>query len=385
MIKPLFAFLAIALTGTPAAAQDVQQEDMTGVWRGTVGELPVTACFDWRDWRSELFGVYYYDRHLRPISLRPSGDVLQEEVGYGTSNGFEWLLHSMDGDVLTGTWRSETSEYPITLERVDFDAREYSDAACESLTFNAPRMAGGSVVEEPAEFAGQGYTLLRYIAPPQFRSSANEPFVWIESFRLDAEEPGDAAVNAELARILDVADPRSEVADCLSGALLAFGGDGDFSWTAQPEVLTDRWLGVRISSGTYCGGAHPNYAEWRRVFDRQTGEETAADSWINSRGVTREQYESGGESYAYFTLTEELRALLVSHWPIEHPDDAECADAARGQEFWRLGLASDGMAFIPSMPHVMTVCANTVAVTWDELAPYLTEEGRMVAGMFQAQ
>src|SRR6185437_13028121 len=41
----------------------------TGVWQGTLGKYPVTACLQ-QDGGGEYFGAYYYEKRMRIIALR---------------------------------------------------------------------------------------------------------------------------------------------------------------------------------------------------------------------------------------------------------------------------------------------------------------------------
>ena len=45
---------------------------------------------------------------------------------------------------------------------------------------------------------------------------------------------------------------------------------------------------------------------------------------------------------------------------------------------WDIGLAREGLALIPSLPHAATNCAETVVLPWAAAAPFLTAEGQAV-------
>ena len=70
MVTPLLA-LAAAAASNPS--------ELPGVWEGTVGNLPVRACFGARIGDS---GAYYYLSRLRPIPL-------DEEEGNDAFSGAE--------------------------------------------------------------------------------------------------------------------------------------------------------------------------------------------------------------------------------------------------------------------------------------------------------
>jgi hypothetical protein len=46
------------------------------------------------------------------------------------------------------------------------------------------------------------------------------------------------------------------------------------------------------------------------------------------------------------------------------------------QQYWRLELREQGIAFTPDLPRVVMACGDTTLLTWQALAPFLEAEGQ---------
>ncbi len=68
------------------------------MWQGTVGNLPVHACFDGED----NSGVYYYDAHRRPIRLVNNEGLFAETIGWGEPSETYWQFSAIGGERATG-------------------------------------------------------------------------------------------------------------------------------------------------------------------------------------------------------------------------------------------------------------------------------------------
>ena len=380
IVRWFLALIALAYA-IPATAQD---GGLRGVWQGTIGDLPVRACFGGED----ANGVYYYDRHRLLIRLLNEEGVFSEAIGYGDPGAANWRFSQLEGGRANGEWRDGRRAVPIRLSQVDWYPRNEWDNPCESGAFINPRLAGGTVRSEAATLEGPGvgpgegqaYIRLDYVPPSHF--SADD--VQISTFALLDEHWGDHAINYALAYDLPRGDLGDALGDCFAMMAAVNGMDGYFHKLVRPELLSARWLGVIESNNLYCGGAHPSHWTKRRVFDRNAGIEVNPLGWLNDRGVARELLSSGGDTSVYTRLSEDLVAVLIAHWPGatethsvgEQELVAECIDLARSMSSWDIGLGADGMAFIPQVPHAMMPCAETVNVPWAQLAHFLSLEGQ---------
>lgn len=372
----VFFAALLALAATPAAAQ---HDGLRGVWQGTVGDLPIHACFEGDDGH----GVYYYDRYMTLIRLITEEGVLAERVRYGEPGTATWQFSAVDAGRASGSWSDGERELPVTLRRLEWTAADEYTSPCESAEFIQPRLEGGSIERLPAMHGDHSYTVLRYVPPPHWRGENDTDFqpVSISTFALPEEQRGDALINFALAQQLPSGRTDDEFAFCFSSNIRAHGSDGDFQKGVMPEVITRRWLGLRETSGVYCGGAHPNYWEERRVFDRATGQEVDPDSWLNDAAAEREILASGMDSFVYTRLTDRFLGAIHPFWE-EANDDIDCNSIVMDTPDWDVGLSERGLALIPRVPHVATPCAITVVMPWDAVAPFLSLEGQAVAAGF---
>jgi len=386
MIIRTLAALVLAFCAVPVAAQDGDEGGLRGFWRGTVGDMPVYACFGGGDER----GVYYYDQHRQLIRLLNEEGVFSEAVGWRDPGDASWVFSDIEGGMATGEWREGERRLPISLQRQEWSSRDGFGGPCESAQFNQLRFEGGSVDAYPAMLGEQAYTALRYIPPEHWRVENNEDIYPIDilSFALPEENYGDRAINHALAYYL----PRGEVGDafaqCMAGNIASHGVDGDFHQNAAPELIAERWLGLVESNSVYCGGAHPSHWLSRRVFDRINGVEVDPETWLNDSALNRRLLASGTDTSVYATIADDFMPVLLHHWEAPDADKGlehqahhtACVSQAASVASWDMGLASDGngMAFIPRMPHVLTSCAETVNVPWSALEPFLTLEGQAV-------
>lgn len=126
-------------------------------------------------------------------------------------------------------------------------------------------------------------------------------------------------------------------------------------------------MAVQTSVGTFCGGAHPNFTSYQRVFDRQTGIEAKLENWLAAAAW-------GEVEYDMKPLAPALREIALKHW--QDDSDPECRVAALEQNYWNFGLSADGFNLTPDFPHVLTACEETANVPWTEIEPYLSDEGK---------
>lgn len=330
-----------------------------GVWQGTIGTLPVRACLQER---SEIYrnGSYYYLSRLAPIPLSHEDDGSWAEE----NDSGRWTVTAA-GSRLTGTWRGGGKSLPIALNRVAVAPND--EDPCGSAAFIAPRLRPAKVVAKPARHQGFVYTQLLYEVGPAF------PEVEIASFSYPPTRPGDAAINAALR--LDPARPESEAdyAGCMKMALASHGRDGDFQFAFTPELVTSEYLSVAASSGGFCGGAHPDESQWHVLFDRVSGRKIDLAGWLTARGVVPD----GGEvGTSIRRITPALRAVALKHFPFGRGEDADCREAVASEDYWELALGRKGIAFTPSLPHVVQACEEAAEVLFAELAPFLGPAGR---------
>lgn len=346
--------LLALLAATPAAAQDAPA--WVGVWEGKVGTFPVRLCIDGSG-DGPARGAYYYLSQLEPISLsEEDGEGGWIEHGSSDPDAL-WAFAEQTGTRLRGTWRRGSRSLPFDLTPVAWTEGEWG-GSCSSAAFLEPRLGRGRVVSEPAELAGWRYTRQSYQPAAHFIDE-----VAVETFTFTPERPGDHVIATWLASHLPHGTMADDFIECIGGAISSVGADGFFNQTLTPTLVSRDFVAVEESSGTFCGGAHPNYYTVTHTFDRLTGRELDLFDWIGEARI------DGEDS----TLAEPLRALVVARWPADAEED--CRELAEDTEYWSLGLARDGLVFRPDFPHVATACEEPVTVEWSALAPFLDKEG----------
>jgi hypothetical protein len=371
----LAALLALSVA-VPTVAED-DKPAWVGVWEGRVGNSPVRLCMDvWGDTHAR--GAYYYLSQLEPISLSEADGEGGWIERYGDEEA-EWNFTELSGTAMRGNWRRLRVVHPFALTPVPWSKGEW-DGPCDSVTFMAPRLGGGTVADEPAELNGWRYTRRTYRPPAHFTDEMKAT-----SFAFAPERPGDRAILDWLDGHVPKGTMDDASAECVAGAIASVGSDGYFEEIVVPTMVSRSFLIVRENSDTYCGGAHPNAYYQHFIFDRDSGAKVDLFGWLNDKAREHRPADTVGDSYD--TVLPDLRKLIVKHDPSEgvledeefteeEGLDEECRDVAESQEFWTLGVSRDGMLFVPSVPHVATVCMATYTVPWRELTPFLSAEGR---------
>ena len=369
--------VALALTAAPAFAQEPQTEGR--IWRGTLGETAITACFFEQDSRA---GAYYADAVLEPVRLEPTDEsapqVARELRGFDEATGAIWTFAPEAGDHLAGDWQDAVQTRPIRLTAVPVSFSEYG-TPCESEAFLAPLLAGGETTAKRARFDGTDYTELAYAGPK--RSGLDDYSV--TSFALDRVRPGDPAVNRALAAALPDGTTAHFAGQCAGWSMAnASGAAGYLEQAVVPILMTARWLGVRDSGSSYCGGAHPNHFTGFAVYDRDSGAEVDPAAWFKPGALAFYDGDSETEPKAakrvIAGLSDALGKAVLAHWP-QREDGDECgiADSVGGSG-WQIGLTREGPVFVPQLPHVIFACTEEVVLPWAKARPFLSAEGRAV-------
>ena len=344
--------LAFALAMTPPMmmAAPVDPAALPGIWKGSIGQQSVVACFNRSNNRTD--GSYYYLKHLVPI-----------EVGFDASNK---TLEEADGiwDVdlaagsgrLTGIWKKkkdETSAAPITLTRVGAAA----PTACGSDAFVAPLEASSAprVVTGPrSDFEGHGYRML---------SGLNQATIQILAAGAAAN-----AINRDLRAFID--DSSAAVAEYnlrRRNDLASRGFVMDDENTASPAYWSNRYLSINFYSWA-AGMGKSGISSRNLTWDLVTGKRVDLWGWF---GVTRD-----GAADDSATMPARLLAKFVK------PDDASqaednCAANYTGEVPFRISLTATGMEFTQWAKG--DGCDIGFADDFKSLLPYMTPNGRAAA------
>lgn len=362
MIARFLAAAAALMLSAPAMAAPVTP--LEGVYEGTIGRYPVTACF--QSWgHGGSTGAYYYHSQLKPIRLTGSDDPAiwietREGERWDEQSGPRLSLTARDAASVRGTWRDGARKLPIAMKRTDSGAAD-GDLACSSAAFLARRSVPATFDRDEAEVGGFAFTKLFYQPPPHFAD------VTVEGFTFAPVYAGDG----DIARALEAALPRGTVDDeflqCFGGALGSMGADGFWEQRVMPSYVDQAFIAVESSLGTFCGGAHPNFGSNQRVFDRESGREIDLATWLGESAWGETEYDSK-------PLAPTLRQLAMQRWT--EGSDPECREAASEQSYWMFGISAEGFTLTPDFPHVLTACEETATVPWAEIEPFLSAEGK---------
>ena len=360
--------LLCAATSTNAMADEwaVPQPAWEGVWAGTIGAMPVHVCLDKTPHQQK--GAYYYDHVKRLLRLVPgeTGGEWFEQETYD-KNGARWHISPI-GRSLTGTWRDGSTALPIRLTRVGAASREFA-GPCGSMALHRPRLETVRLIARPGTMNGAAYSVLTFKPGPW----ANDE-VEISTFSLN--RPGSAAsrINALLRAALPKADGTGAWLDCIAANVNWSGMDGTYFRTIAPTLISERWLAVNEHGEYYCGGPHPENENIPRTFDLQFGVEVNPLNWLGPNAVHRENVGEGADGYK--TLTPAFVAMILKGWKAEDP--AECDDAMRRQDSWRIGVARGALVFEPDFPRVILACGEDFRVPFSRLQPWLSNRGRIM-------
>lgn len=342
-----------------AAATQAAPAGLPGIWEGTVGNLPVRACFVRRDY--SRFGAYYYlsQRRLIALDAEEGSENSYREGGGVSGDGPRWLIEQAGPDALTARWTGNGRTLPVRLRRVAFVEGE--EGPCGSIDFHRPRLEGVRIVAAPASLDGVAYRRLTLVTEGRFETN-------LQSFALDGSGAAVERINAELGRGF-AGDPPSWF-ECARDSLSHSPFEGSFDERLEPVMFTPRWLSVSHHWDGYCGGAHPDSSNAYRTFDLSSGEDVNLSHWFTAGAVKREHLEEMNEDIE--TLEPAFREVILQGWRAEAE---ECDEVVRGAEYWNIGLTREGLVFSPSLPHVVQACWEEFPVPFARVQPFLTEEG----------
>jgi hypothetical protein len=367
------AFMLGVLAPSAALAQPASGAGLPGIWEGTIGTLPVRACFVTRDYGS--FGAYYYQSRLQMIALEEqegARGTFLEGGGGGAGPGTaaaRWRISQAGATGLTGQWTRGRRTLPVRLRLVARPQGE--DSACASLAFQRPRLAGVQTIRTRVTYDGVDFTQLMLDPRNRFE-------IAVKTFALDGTSEPIRRINAALAEPL-AGDPPHWF-ECVTNSMQMSAYEGDYSQELTPVMLSPRWLSVQDQQGGFCGGAHPDASSSYRLFDMNTGGEVDLHDWFNAQGFARERPEGATEDIV--TLTPALRNEIIGTW---RPQAEECGPVIREAEDWIVGLSRDGILFGPSLPHVVAACEEEWVIPFDRLRPYLTSEAQALVRALRAE
>ncbi len=362
MIGHLTKFaLAVGLFLSQAALAAPDLKTMTGVWRGTIGDLPIQACYDAGEYSND--GKYFYQRRLSTIPLRADEKVPGEVTeGWADSKGVaRWRIAAITKDRVEGVWTGNGRTLPISLARVPYAKTEEFDTACSSLVFVQPMLDATRIVKIAAR--------VHAVPIEKWTLAYPDKSISVESFQLRGTGPAVAAINRRLRKPFDKSDEGWTW--CLRTAG-AWGGD--YHDEVEARLVTTHWLSVMSSNDSFCGGAHPNNSNQPMLFDRQSGKLVDLYTWFGSASSNREKVEGYPETID--SLKGRLLDLVVKFHPRTGDKDDDCGDAVKSASSWSLELKAEGVSFTPDLTRAVMACGDEVVLPWAKLQPFLSPVGK---------
>lgn len=358
--------------GTAVAAQSEAEKwaapapAWEGVWQGTVGTAPVHVCLDATPYTKK--GAYYYDRVKKLLRLEPASDSADDgrwfEQEVYDKDGAQWQVAMRDG-ALVGSWNDGKKQLSVRLSRIGVPSQQY-DGPCGSMEFHRPRLNSAKLNSRVVVKDGNRYTVWSFKPGPWFGDD-----VEVATFTLDRRGPSIAKVNALLRTNLPKADGTGEWLDCIAAAANSQGSDGYFAEIIEPLMITDRWLSAKQHGGYFCGGAHPEDFSFYRTFDLASGTEINPIDWFVPDAVKVETY--AGSADVSRTLKPAFVAMILEG---RKPEDADCDEPVRSQEWWNIGIDRGSLVFSPILPRVIMACGDDYKVPIAKLQPWLNDKGK---------
>ncbi|MDE2596756.1 MAG: hypothetical protein KGL44_07765 [Sphingomonadales bacterium] len=359
--------LAMSCCGTAQAAGT-----WSGVWRGTIGADPVQVCLQGGGFGDQ--GSYYRLQDLvimplEPVPTAATPNWTEARDGNPSPAAAVWSQITVSGNQLTGVRTGADGARPIALTRlaqVDTEAQP-----CGDLAFSAPRATAPRLTDARKMIDGIAYSVREYHAGPQFSD------VSISTFQLDGATPAIRAINAELASRLPAKVEEADYFICSMANIGSTGRDGEYSDDTAPVLVTRGWVVSQTSSGSTCGGAHPNAGvDWSN-WNLRTGQAVDLWTWLGPQYARLTPH----GTYNDIAIMPRLRALLVKGWT---RNDEGCESIGEEADSWSIRLTRKGFAFSPNLPHVALACTEDVEIGFASLAPILNPAGRAGVASFRA-
>lgn len=334
MLKPLAVLTLACASGYANAAPT----DLAGVWKGTLGKAPITACFNAAP---DSNGSYYYQRFLTPIQLtrEKSGEPWAEDG----KTGF-WQLDALQGETLTGTWTKAAGSTPLPLALTRSSAE-----GCGGDAYNAPMEAAPLPVKvEKNTFGEHAY---------QVRTQGAQVIL-----KLEGDGPAIHKINRQLARL--AVSPEGQQA-FFSERREYLGRDGSANTSeisVTPTYWSSQWITVKFYRWT-AGYGRGGISWGLHTWNLQTGESVDPWTWVGTRF----------EWYSPFSGHVNLPKKFATWLQTQATADSDCPGVA-SYESYDLSFDTQGMRLANQATG--DGCDVDVTFSWKQVEPLLSAQGR---------
>jgi len=183
--------------------------------------------------------------------------------------------------------------------------------------------------------------------------------------RVAGDEAQAREINAYLDRI-DAGD-RAERAACLSEG----GTNRQWGRSVEAPMTGPRFLSVLLTTGYYCGGAHPDWEQKSLTFDLETGRLVDWALFLPA-DMALPRYEST-DQWPQLLRSPSLKAwyarAAIAQRRIANGED-ECAGVLMDSEpldAWPDGRTNGLALQVSGLSHAVSACTETVVMPLDEL------------------
>lgn len=382
MIERTFPGLAVAVAYLAAFTAVTARAEVpvpAGAWKGTVGPAAVMVCFAEAGESS-----YYYLRHKRGIHLWPSGEEsddsqsaeaiakawrsgrfeLDERVpttGADDKVSGHWQLEAKSPTEVTGTWTAPGGgkKAPISLRKVTSAAPQAptDGGACEPAYYE-PIRAAIQLKYQPTQFDGHAYREVSSDEATSMEVPANLPHA--DDFNRYA--------------LAWLRDQSVTAYDCNMGRSDGGGGEPIGS-SLRPVVWTPQFLVLQdLTPEIFCGGAHGSSSLSYVTWSIERGK--LIDTWDWVQGGQRSLVAHAGTQGRPIT-SGLFRLIERAHSRNVEGDD--CQDVLDQMSVQAPYPTNQGLVFATDFFHAMRACNDEVTISWKQVAPYLSAEGRIRA------
>lgn len=334
--------LILILAAIPFTAQ-AEATSPQGVWEGAIGDKAIVACFNKFSW-----GSYYYLDHLKPIQLTTSKS--DQSWHEGDMLG-KWNLLPPKNGTLTGTWFSALSiALPIKLTRID---GQDDSKACARDSYNL-RLETPPIVETG-----------KVIKFSPTRSYRKIRFAGQETVELLGADPALNKINAAI-KIDKSKQAVNAHFQQKRNSLAMFGRPIIDERVTMPEYWDENFITINFHVWTAHHGRSGIYNTFR-TWNTKTGKEVDLWQWI-------------GASAKNPTIPPKLKKFMVKGIKTQQQHATkgiDCSKAYRGKDDYIISLDKKGLHF--SEEAWGNGCALAFFMTFKQLSPFLTQEGKKAA------
>ena len=381
----IYIISILLLVWTPLCQAEDKRID--GVWKGKIGNIPVTACFN-----GNIRSYYYYQKHLIPIPLDPDeSSISQGSAMHWAEADGNWKFNTLSPDEISGIWTGNNQrKLPIALKRIATSNHEQvtqpDNIACGSDAFNMPLEKSKSLTIGETRAAGNLRYRYKYLYLDEaiFGTREGRPTTLIESggttsYHVSTIEfiGNDAATTILNNTVMKLIPREDDLINNMFGHrrdAMEHAMEGGYTYNVTLSSI-NHWLTLVIHETEVSIDRPISTSESKYIFDMNTGLPLNPIAWFK-----------GGEKMEISnptTLPPSLAKLVFSNVgtgsPGEHLDQNEFNDCynspAPGQVQYNLVLTKNSIVFeVPSNRNGS--CGDAFEIPFSKLTPYLNKKGK---------